>query len=146
MLNVLVVDDSMIMRKNVKKIMDELGHHVTGEAANGEDAIFLASEFLPQLVTMDITMPGMGGIEATKILKKKYPDLKIVMITSHGQENLVRDAIKNGAKGFILKPITQEKIEEIISKLFKNSKRKNKELLLDEEIPEELNNRFQGLV
>lgn len=134
MLNVLVVDDSMVMRKKIISIINDLGHQVAGEAANGEEAIKFCEEVVPDFITMDITMPIMNGIEATKILKKKYPTIKIVMLTSHGQENLVRDAIKSGAKGYILKPVSKDKIEDITSKIFKikkiedtNQIKKNKE-------------------
>ena len=120
MLNVLVVDDSMIMRKKITNVLGNLGHQVVASKASGLEAIeYCSDNKVPDFVTMDITMPDMDGIEATKILCKKYPEIKIVMVTSHGQENLVRDAIKNGAKGYILKPVTQDKIEEIISKVFK---------------------------
>ena len=125
MLNVLVVDDSMVMRKKIISIISELGHQAAGEAANGEEAIKFCEEVVPDFITMDITMPIMNGIEATKILKKKYPTIKIVMITSHGQENLVRDAIKSGAKGYILKPVSKDKIEDIISKIFKIEKKED---------------------
>jgi len=138
MLNILIVDDSTIMRQNLKRIINDLGHNVTGEAASGNDAIFLAKEFTPDLITMDITMPEMDGIETTKILKKKYPDVKIIMTTSHGQEDMVRQSIKNGAKGYILKPVTKNKIEDIIVKLFNNKVKHAKQ--------EEITREFSGLV
>jgi len=121
-LRVLVVDDSMIMRKNIRKMLEELGHTVITEAKNGEDAVISYTQSLPDLVTMDITMPVVDGIEATRLIKASYPDALIIMITSHGQENLVIDAIKAGAKGYILKPLTQVKIDTEILKLFKNKK------------------------
>jgi len=124
MLKILVVDDSMIMRKKIITILTELGHEVSGEAETGEEAIVKYEKIKPDFVTMDVTMAEMNGIEATKILKEKYPDMKLVIVTSHGQENLVRQAIKYGAKGYILKPVTSEKIENIMSKIFNIKKEK----------------------
>ena len=124
MINILVVDDSMIMRKKIMNILTDLGHNIVGEASTGEEAIIKYGKVKPDFVTMDVTMAEMNGIEATKILKEKYPDMKLVIITSHGQENLVRQAIKGGAKGYILKPITTEKIEAIMSKVFNIQKEK----------------------
>ncbi len=126
MLNIMVVDDSMIMRKKIGNILHDLGHQVISSKSTGVEAIEACSKKVPDFVTMDITMPDMDGIEATKILTKKHPDIKIVMVTSHGQENLVRDAIKNGAKGYLLKPVSQDKLEDIISKVFKLKKDDNK--------------------
>jgi len=73
---------------------------------------------MPDLVTMDITMPDMDGITAVKKIKKEYPDANIIMITSHGQEEMVRQAIISGARGYILKPILVDKVEESIDKIF----------------------------
>lgn len=120
MLNILVVDDSVIIRKNLGTLLKELGHNVVGEAANGYDAIQMYKLKKPQLVTMDITMPGVqgvaNGIEALKQIRQFDKDAQIIMITSHGEEELVLDAIEAGAKGYILKPINKEKISNILKK------------------------------
>jgi two-component system chemotaxis response regulator CheY len=73
----------------------------------------------PDLVTMDITMPEMDGIEATRAIMKDFPDAKIVMVTSHGQEKMVLDALKAGAKGYVLKPFQDHKVYEAIQKACK---------------------------
>jgi two-component system chemotaxis response regulator CheY len=117
MLNIMVVDDSMIIRKGLTTILKELGFNVVGEAGTGAEAVALYDMLKPDLVTMDITMPVMTGNEALKRIKAKHPDAKIIMITSHGEEQLVMEAILAGAKGYVLKPITQEKLRVALCKV-----------------------------
>ena len=118
MLNVLVVDDSLIIRKTLTTALENLNHTVVAQAKSGKEAIELYEKYMPDLITMDITMPVMSGIEALKEIKQRYKDAKIIMITSHGEEHLVMDAIFSGAKGYILKPITTEKLSASINKVF----------------------------
>jgi len=118
MLNILIADDSIIIRKVLTTELEKMGHTIAAQAKNGEEAVELYEQYMPDLVTMDITMPVKNGIEALKQIKKRYKDAKIIMITSHGEEKLVMDAISSGAKGYILKPITPEKIQSTINKIF----------------------------
>ena len=118
MLDILIVDDSLIIRNNLKRQLEELGHNVIAAAKSGKEAIAIYAKYHPDLVTMDITMPMMSGIEALKAIKKLNDDAKVIMITSHGEEDLVMDAIKSGAKGYILKPITHGKLTNAIEKVF----------------------------
>jgi len=111
MATVLVVDDSMIMRKKIIKILAEMGHICVAEAGDGYHACVAYKKFTPEFVTMDITMPGMDGIEAVRRIKADFSDAVIVMVTSHGQENMVIKSIQNGASGYILKPIQKDKIQ-----------------------------------
>jgi len=110
MLNILVVDDSLIMRRNIKKYISELGHNIVGEAKNGYEAVKMAKKLTPDIITMDITMPKMDGIEALKAVLVDNKDINIIMTTSHGQENIVANALQMGAKGYILKPVTKENL------------------------------------
>ncbi|MCK5293569.1 MAG: response regulator [Arcobacteraceae bacterium] len=122
MLRILIVDDSIIMRNALKKIIKALGHQVVGEASSGYQAIEKYKKLVPDFTTMDITMPMeqgiLNGVEAMKKIIELNKFAKIAMVTSHGEEELVMDAIKSGAKGYILKPITEEKIVELLSKIF----------------------------
>jgi two-component system chemotaxis response regulator CheY len=118
MLNILVVDDSLIIRKTLTTELEKMGHTVVAKAKSGKEAIELYAQHMPDLVTMDITMPIMNGIDALKEIKKSYADVNIIMVTSHGEEKLVMDAITSGAKGYVLKPINEEKLTNIISKIF----------------------------
>jgi two-component system chemotaxis response regulator CheY len=120
MVRVLVVDDSLIIRKTLSMELENIGCEVVAKAQSGQEAILLYNQCQPDLVTMDITMPIMSGIEALKAIKKINKNAKIIMVTSHGEEKLVLDAISSGAKGYILKPINQEKLIAVINKLFPN--------------------------
>ncbi len=118
MLNILVVDDSLIIRKTLTTELEKIGHKVIAQAKSGKEAIEVYDKCMPDLVTMDITMPIMSGIEALKAIRKNYKDAQIIMVTSHGEEKLVMDAISSGAKGYILKPINQDKLITVINKIF----------------------------
>ena len=118
MLKILVVDDSLIIRKTLSSQLSELGHEVIGNASCGQESIKLYEELKPDLVTMDITMPMMSGIQALREIKNIDKDAKVIMITSHGEEKLVMEAIKSGAVGYILKPISHGKILKAINKVF----------------------------
>lgn len=108
MARVLVVDDAAFMRLTIKTILEKNGFQVIDEACNGIDAIAKYQELRPDLVTMDITMPGMSGIDALKEIKKIDPKAKVVMVSSMGQEVLLKEAIISGAKYFIVKPFKEE--------------------------------------
>ncbi|PHM17275.1 MAG: two-component system response regulator [Sulfuricurvum sp. PD_MW2] len=118
MLKVLVVDDSLIMRRNITKMVEALGHKVIGEAKDGNEAIVFYTRLKPDLVTMDITMPEMDGITAVKELKKLDKDVKIIMVTSHGQEEMVLNAVRSGASGYLLKPVNLIKLRDSLRKIF----------------------------
>ena len=118
MLKVLIVDDSLIIRKKISKILENLGHKVVFDATNGQEAIDAYFKYKPDLVTMDITMPDMDGITAVKHIIKDEKEAKIIMITSHGQEDMVIKSIQAGAVGYILKPITDEKLAQVIGEVF----------------------------
>jgi len=118
MINVMVVDDSALVRNNLKRQIEELGHKVIALAKSGKEAILLYEKLKPDLVTMDITMPMMSGVAALKKIKEINKDAKVVMITSHGEEDLVMESIKSGATGYVLKPITHAKLNKAIERNF----------------------------
>ena len=132
MLKVLIVDDSLIIRKKISKILENLGHEVLADATNGQEAIESYSKYKPDLVTMDITMPDMDGITAVKEIIKVDSEAKIIIITSHGQEDMVIKSIQSGAVGYILKPITDEKLAQVIGEVFIEYAVENDEDELDE--------------
>jgi len=113
-LRILVVDDSGLTVKKMAKLLEELGHQVVGMASTGQQAVDIYAEAAPDVTTMDITMPDMDGIEATRRILAVHPGACIVIVTSHGQEQMVMDAIEAGAKGYILKPVKQEKLAETL--------------------------------
>ncbi|MCD4758261.1 MAG: response regulator [Arcobacteraceae bacterium] len=118
MLKVLVVDDSLIIRKKITNLLEKLGHEVVCSATNGQEAIDGYNKTQPDLVTMDITMPDMDGITAVKHIIKDNVDAKIIMVTSHGQEDMVIKSIQAGAVGYMLKPITEDKLAASIGEVF----------------------------
>jgi two-component system chemotaxis response regulator CheY len=106
---ILLVDDAAFMRMRCSKLLKENGYEV-GEAENGQEAINKYRSFRPDLVLMDITMPVMDGIAATKEIKALDPNAKVVMVSALGQQTMVIEAIKAGAKDFVVKPFEPDKI------------------------------------
>lgn len=117
MAKILVVDDAMFMRTVLKKMLEEMGHEVIGEAKNGKEAIEKTVELNPEIVTLDITMPGMDGLTALPKILEKKSDTKVIMASAMGQKGMVIKAIKEGAKDFIVKPFDQEAVEKSIKKV-----------------------------
>jgi two-component system chemotaxis response regulator CheY len=117
MARVLIVDDSKTSRKFLKNMLQEAGHEVVAEAADGEQGIEMFKEFHPDIVTMDITMPILDGIDAVSEIKKEDPAAKIIMVTAAGQKSNVVEAIKRGAADFIQKPFESSMLTHIIEKV-----------------------------
>ncbi len=119
-LNVLVIDDSPMTIKIMEATLDQLGHKVVASELNGTNALETYRALNPDLVTMDIVMPEVDGIEATKRILAEFPDARIVIVTSHGQEMIVQDAMNAGARGYVTKPITTDALEQQIKLAMKN--------------------------
>lgn len=112
--SVLVVDDAVFMRTVLKKMLTEEGYEVAGEASNGLEAITKAKELLPDVVTLDITMPEMDGVTALPEIMKASPNSKVIMCSAMGQQPMVVEAIKNGARDFIVKPFQKARVLQAI--------------------------------
>lgn len=117
MAKILIVDDAAFMRMMIKDILTKNGYEVVAEAANGVEAIELYKSHQPDLVTMDITMPEMDGIEAVKQIKAVNPAAKVIMCSAMGQQSMVMDAIKAGANDFIVKPFQADRVLEAVKKI-----------------------------
>ena len=117
MARVLIVDDAAFMRMMIKDILEKNGYEVLGEASNGIKAVELYKKERPDVVTMDITMPDMDGIEAVKAIRLFDPSAKIIMCSAMGQQSMVMDAIRAGAKDFIVKPFQHDRVLEAIRKV-----------------------------
>lgn len=117
LIKVLIVDDAAFMRLAIRKVLEKNGFEVVGEAENGLVGISKYQECRPDIVTMDITMPDMTGIEALKKIRQLDPKAKIVMVSAMGQESMVRESIINGAKSFIVKPYKEDHITQTLTKV-----------------------------
>lgn len=114
---IMITDDAMFMRVTLKNLLVKNGYDVVGEASNGREAVEKYAACHPDLVLMDITMPVLDGIAATREIREKDPAAKVIMCTAMGQKNMVVEAIQAGAKDFIVKPFLPERVLESIQKL-----------------------------
>lgn len=120
MANILIVDDSKTSRKILRGILEEAGHAIVGEGVNGEEAFLKYKELKPDIVTLDITMPKMDGLEALQILKKEDENARVIMITALGQKEKMIQAVKFGATEFITKPFEDEDVLKAVNKALEN--------------------------
>jgi DNA-binding NarL/FixJ family response regulator len=101
---VLIVDDHAVIRRGVQGILSTYPEwDLCGEADNGQDAVRLAGELRPEVVIMDVSMPGLNGLEATRIMQDVLPETKVVLLTLHASSEFVRSAFRAGARGYVLK-------------------------------------------
>lgn len=120
MAQVLVVDDALIMRRTIGGMLEKNGHTVAAEAGNGVQAVEAYRQHRPDLVTMDITMPGMDGIEALKQIVALDPAARVMIVSALGQQHKVFDALQYGAKSYILKPFKEERLISVINDILEN--------------------------
>jgi len=118
---VMIVDDLEFVRKTLADILTKADYQVVGEACDGQEAIAMYSRLKPDLVTMDVVMPTMSGIESTKRILKEYKDARIVIISAMGQENLVMEAINVGAKDYVLKPFSAQDVLKTVERAFREN-------------------------
>jgi two-component system chemotaxis response regulator CheY len=114
---VLVVDDAMLMRKILRDVATEAGWEVAGEARNGAEAVELYRRLRPDLVTMDVVMPTMGGLEALRQIRGEDPEAQVVMVTALDQKQTLMESIRDGAIDFIVKPFERERILNLLNKV-----------------------------
>ena len=136
-LKILVADDSKSVRLLLKTCFEELGHEVVGEAENGAEALLEYAKIKPDVISLDINMPLMNGIEAAKLIKKNFSDAKIVMTTGESNTETVKEAISAGASQYLLKPIKKNKVEEALEKISGNKKSTETTETIDDTTKEE---------
>ena len=113
-----IVDDHELTRKSLQNMLaDERDIEIVGEAANGRQALLLCSRLMPDLILMDVRMPEMDGLAATKEIKQKYPQTSIMMLTMHENPDYLLEALKAGAAGYVLKDAPQDEIIEAVSRV-----------------------------
>jgi len=113
---VMIVDDSMIMTQKLTVMLRDLGHQVVRVCKSGAEAVRDYPLVKPDIVTMDITMPGMDGIEAMAAIMATHPQARVIMVTSHGQEAMVLKALEAGALGYVLKPVNKDRLTAMIER------------------------------
>ena len=114
MARVMIVDDSYVVRKALGRILTELGHTVVAEVADGAQALSEYTSQQPDIVTMDLTMPGMNGAEVTSRIIERFPAARIIVVSASEEKQVVLDALERGARHYIIKPITPEKVATTI--------------------------------
>jgi two-component system chemotaxis response regulator CheY len=113
----LIVDDAMIMRMRLREILAK-EFNILGEASNGQEAIELYPQYMPDFVTLDITMPLVSGIQALQALLSNFPAARVVIVSAVGQKQIVFEALSLGAKDFIVKPFEPERVLKAVKRLF----------------------------
>lgn len=119
-LKILAFDDSILAIKKMESGLNSLGHKIIRQELTGKNAAQAYRECRPDLVTMDIVMPDVGGIDATIQIIEEFPDAVIIMVTSHGQEDIVREAINVGARGYVVKPFRVDELKRQIELALEN--------------------------
>ncbi len=116
MTRVLIVDDHAFIRRGVQTILHPYPEwEFCGEAENGKEAIRLADELKPEIIIMDVSMPGLNGIEATRAIRKSQPGVKVVLLTLHESAELLRSAFRAGARGYLLKTDAEQELVKALS-------------------------------
>lgn len=113
-IRLMLADDHRMLREGLRRSLSEEGFEVVGEASDGDEAVRLAGELLPDVVLMDVTMPHVDGVEATRRLHKTHPDIRVVMLTMHADESVISEAIRAGAVGYLVKDCSTDEIAEMV--------------------------------
>lgn len=113
----LIVDDAMIMRKMIRDVAEAAGWVVVAEASDGQQAVDLYREHQPDLVTLDLVMPVMGGIEALKVIRTGDPEARVLVVTALDQKEMLAETINAGALDYIVKPFDRQRMLGLLTKL-----------------------------
>lgn len=119
MARIMLCDDAMFLRTTLQRIVEAAGHTVVGQAEDGKEAIEVYKHCKPDIVLMDITMPEMNGLEATRQIVAHDKNAKIIMVSAMGQQDMVFEAIASGAKDFVIKPFQPDFVVNCIAKYVK---------------------------
>lgn len=130
MARILIVDDSFVARTSLANMLEELGHIVAGEAADGQQAVAAYARLTPDLVTMDLTMKGSDGGQAITDILARYPQARIIVVSASQEEKSIIDALERGARHFIVKPASLDKIEFVITNVLNQNFDQQKHMAL----------------
>lgn len=117
MAKILMIDDSNTSRRVLGGILKRAGHEIVGEGVDGEDGYLKFKKLRPDLVTLDITMPKMNGIEALKLIRMEDENAKVILVSAENQEQRMVEGLKYGAAEFVLKPYDSEEVIKVINKV-----------------------------
>jgi NarL family two-component system response regulator LiaR len=135
-INIMIVDDHPLVRHGIKTLIESYDDlHLIAEAENGKEALDLCKKHRPDIVLMDMVMPILDGAETTRQLLKRWPDIKVIALTSFNEKDLIKKSLKAGAKNYILKNISGEKLVKTIRDVYKgevNLSSKTSKILLSE--------------
>jgi DNA-binding NarL/FixJ family response regulator len=110
----MLADDHRMLREGLRRSMTDQGFDVVGEARDGDEAIRLAEELMPEVILMDVTMPEVDGVEATRQIRAQFPEIRIVMLTMHADQEVLAAAIRAGASGYLVKDCSTEEIASAV--------------------------------
>ncbi|WP_121609154.1 response regulator [Mesobacillus foraminis] len=119
MARILIVDDAKFMRVTLRNILKQANHEIVGEAENGREAVALYQRLQPDLVTMDITMPEMNGLDAVREIKRNHPQAKIIMCSAMGQQKTIIEAIEAGARDYLVKPFDVSSVVDSVKSVLR---------------------------
>jgi two-component system chemotaxis response regulator CheY len=114
MAKAIIVDDSQVMRRHLKRIIEDMGHHVVAELEDGHNLLKMYEKTNPDFVTLDIVLPNSDGIEILKALIKEYPHAKVIMLSSMDKKHTVIDSVRYGARYFVIKPVDTKKFRQVV--------------------------------
>ena len=118
-MRVLLADDHTLLREGLRRSLEDSGVEVVAEAADGEQAVRLADEHRPDVVLMDVSMPRLGGVEATRAIRTRFPDVEVLILTMHADASVVNDAVRAGAAGYLVKDCTTDDIVAMLDAVAK---------------------------
>jgi two-component system, NarL family, response regulator DegU len=113
-IRLLLADDHRMLREGLRRSMTDEGFEVVGEAENGEEAVRLVEDLQPDVVLMDVTMPEMGGVDATRIIRQEGGPTRVIMLTMHADKDVLADAIRAGASGYLVKDCSTDEVAEAV--------------------------------
>jgi DNA-binding NarL/FixJ family response regulator len=113
-IRVLLADDHALLREGLRRSLEDAGLEVVAEAGDGEQAVALAGEHRPDVVLMDVSMPRLGGVEATRLIRSRFPAVEVVILTMHSEHAVITDAVRAGAAGYLVKDCTSDEIVGLI--------------------------------
>ena len=113
-IRLMLADDHRMLREGLRRSLTDEGFDVVGEAADGDEAVRMATDLLPDVVLMDVTMPDVDGVEATRRIHATHPDIRIVMLTMHADESVIAEALRAGASGYLVKDCSTDEIADAV--------------------------------